>query len=85
MEGELRAPSAPSQGGVDKVVMALLKQKATPGIRVKPIEPVLEYLRSRCEGAPIRDDGRHRGGNRSLPGSGGANREHPGAELSHGR
>ena len=27
------------QQGVDKVIMALLKQQPTPGMRVKPIEP----------------------------------------------
>ena len=35
------------QQGVDKVVMALLKQQATPGMRVKPIEPDKYYDEAR--------------------------------------
>jgi Txe/YoeB family toxin of Txe-Axe toxin-antitoxin module len=35
------------QNGVDKVVIALLKQKPTPGMRVKPIEPDKYYYEAR--------------------------------------
>lgn len=35
------------QKGVDKVVMALLKQKPTPGTRVKPVEPEKYYNEAR--------------------------------------
>jgi hypothetical protein len=35
------------QQGVDKVVMALLKQQTTPGMRVKPIEPDKYYNEAR--------------------------------------
>jgi hypothetical protein len=35
------------QQGVDKVVMALLKQQPTPGMRVKPIEPDKYYAEAR--------------------------------------
>lgn len=35
------------QQGVDKVVMALLKQQPTPGMRVKPIEPGKYYNEAR--------------------------------------
>ncbi len=35
------------QNGVDRVVIALLKQKPTPGIRVKPIEPDKYYFEAR--------------------------------------
>ena len=35
------------QHGVDKVVMALLKQQPTPGMRVKPIEPEKFYYEAR--------------------------------------
>lgn len=37
----------PEQNGVDKVVIALLKQKPTPGMRVKPIEPDKFYFEAR--------------------------------------
>ncbi|MEO8578245.1 MAG: hypothetical protein ABI556_16160 [Gemmatimonadales bacterium] len=37
----------PEQNGVDKVVIALLKQKPTPGMRVKPIEPDKYYFEAR--------------------------------------
>ncbi|MEP6509055.1 MAG: hypothetical protein ABJC63_12600 [Gemmatimonadales bacterium] len=36
----------PEQNGVDKVVIALLKQN-TPGMRVKPIEPDKYYFEAR--------------------------------------
>lgn len=35
------------QNGVDKAVMALLKQQPTPGMRVKPIEPDKYYDEAR--------------------------------------
>ena len=35
------------QNSVDKVVIALLKQKPTPGMRVKPIEPDKYYYEAR--------------------------------------
>ena len=35
------------QNGVDKVVMALLKQQPTPGMRVKPMEPDKFYHEAR--------------------------------------
>jgi len=35
------------QIGTDRVVMALLKQKPTPGMRVKPIEPDKYYFEAR--------------------------------------
>ena len=35
------------QNGVDKVVIALLKQKPTPGMRVKPVEPDKYYYEAR--------------------------------------
>lgn len=35
------------QKGVDKVVIALIKQEATPGMRVKPIEPQKYYDEAR--------------------------------------
>lgn len=35
------------QNGVDKVVIALLKQKPAPGMRVKPIEPDKYYFEAR--------------------------------------
>ena len=35
------------QNGVDKVVIALLNQKPTPGMRVKPIEPDKYYFEAR--------------------------------------
>ena len=35
------------QQGVDKVVVALLKQQPTPGMRVKPIEPDKYYDEAR--------------------------------------
>ncbi len=37
----------PEQNGVDKVVIALRKQKPTPGMRVKPIEPDKYYFEAR--------------------------------------
>lgn len=36
-----------AQNGVDKVVMALLKQRPTPGMRIKPIEPDKYYYEAR--------------------------------------
>lgn len=35
------------QKGVDKVVIALLKQEPTPGMRVKPVEPEKFYNEAR--------------------------------------
>lgn len=35
------------QGGVDKVVLALIKQEPTPGMRVKPIQPEKHYSEAR--------------------------------------
>ena len=35
------------QKGVDKVVMALLKQEPTPGMRIKPVEPEKYYNEAR--------------------------------------
>lgn len=35
------------QGGCDKVIIALLKRKPTPGMRVKPIEPDKYYAEAR--------------------------------------
>lgn len=35
------------QKGVDKVVLALMKQETTPGMRVKPIEPEKYYNEAR--------------------------------------
>lgn len=35
------------QNGADKVVIALLKQNPTPGMRVKPIEPDKYYFEAR--------------------------------------
>ena len=35
------------QQGTDKVVMALLKQRPTPGMRVKPVEPEKHYYEAR--------------------------------------
>jgi len=44
---------SPEQNGTDKAVIALLKQKPTPGMRVKPIEPDKYYYEAR-----ISDGGR---------------------------
>jgi len=41
------ALQADQQKGVDKTVMALLKQQTTPGTRVKPIEPDKYYYEAR--------------------------------------
>ena len=41
------ALQADQQKGVDKTVMALLKQQPTPGTRVKPIEPDKYYYEAR--------------------------------------
>jgi hypothetical protein len=35
------------QKGVDKVVIALLKQQPTPGMRIKPVEPEKYYNEAR--------------------------------------
>ena len=35
------------QKGADKVILALMKQEATPGMRVKPIEPEKYYREAR--------------------------------------
>lgn len=35
------------QKGVDKVILALMKQEVTPGMRVKPIEPEKYYNEAR--------------------------------------
>lgn len=35
------------QEGVDKAVLALMKQRVTPGMRIKPIEPDKYYLEAR--------------------------------------
>src|SRR5215213_2367138 len=35
------------QHSIDKVVMALLKQQATPGMRIKPIEPEKYFYEAR--------------------------------------
>lgn len=35
------------QKGVDKVILALMKQEVTPGMRVKPIEPEKFYYEAR--------------------------------------
>ncbi|HUQ48987.1 MAG TPA: hypothetical protein VM053_12205 [Gemmatimonadaceae bacterium] len=39
------------QNGIDKVIIALLKQKPTPGMRVKPIEPGKYYCEARINDA----------------------------------
>lgn len=36
------------QKGVDKVVIALLKQQPTPGMRIKPVEPEKYYNEARA-------------------------------------
>jgi hypothetical protein len=36
------------QKGVDKVVIALLKQQLTPGMRIKPVEPEKYYNEARA-------------------------------------
>lgn len=36
------------QKGVDKVVIALLKQEPTPGMRIKPVEPEKYYNEARA-------------------------------------
>ena len=36
------------QRGIDKVVMALLKNQPTPGMRIKPIEPDKYYNEARA-------------------------------------
>ena len=36
------------QKGVDKVVIALLKQEPTPGMRIKPVEPEKYYDEARA-------------------------------------
>lgn len=36
------------QGGVDKVVIGLLKQQTTPGMRIKPVEPEKYYNEARA-------------------------------------
>ena len=36
------------QKGVDKVVIALLKQQPTPGMRIKPVEPETYYNEARA-------------------------------------
>jgi hypothetical protein len=36
------------QKGVDKVVIALLKQQPTPGTRIKPVEPEKYYSEARA-------------------------------------
>jgi len=41
------ALSLDRQKGVDKVLLALMKQEATPGMRVKPIRPEKHYLEAR--------------------------------------
>lgn len=41
------APQVAQQNGVDKVVIALLKQQPTPGMRVKPVEPDKYYHEAR--------------------------------------
>ena len=39
------------QNGVDKVMGALLKQRPTPGMRVKPVEPDKYYYEARINDA----------------------------------
>jgi hypothetical protein len=39
---------AAEQKGIDKVVMALLKGEATPGMRIKPIEPEKYFNEARA-------------------------------------
>jgi hypothetical protein len=39
------------QKGVDKVVIALLKQQPTPGMRIKPVEPEKYYNEARANDA----------------------------------
>ncbi|MBW3654610.1 MAG: hypothetical protein KY444_00775 [Gemmatimonadetes bacterium] len=41
------ALSSDRQRGVDKVILALLKQEPTPGMRVKPIHPEKYYNEAR--------------------------------------
>jgi len=41
------ALQGPQQNGVDRAVIALLKQSPTPGMRVKPIEPDKYYYEAR--------------------------------------
>ena len=36
------------QKGVDKIVIALLKQQPTPGMRIKPVEPEKYYNEARA-------------------------------------
>lgn len=42
-----RGLPASKQGECDEVVMALIKQEPTPGMRVKPIQPEKHYLEAR--------------------------------------
>jgi hypothetical protein len=39
--------TADQQKGADKVVMAILKQQLTPGMRIKPVEPEKYYHEAR--------------------------------------
>ena len=39
------------RNGTDKVVMALIKEEPTPGMRIKPIEPEKFYNEARCTDA----------------------------------
>ncbi len=50
-EKSYRELSVRQEKGVDKVVLALMKQKVTPGMRVKPVLPSKYYNEARINDA----------------------------------